>query len=170
MPSHSPEPSNSNGTYKFPVFSPEYNPRDSSEGHKLDDLSLSHDGSPVFDGSRPWMPRRNSARGTKWSGGLNGTASALHGNGRGRHNRQKSLSEALNNIRNRSGSVTQNAKEIADALKAPVSPALVVSIIIHELLLCFEQGANELSGSILNLVLRLRHVKYFLETGLVGFP
>jgi len=125
MPSHSPERSNSNGTYKFPAFSPDYPPRHSGEGYNQDDLSLSHESSPVFDGSRPWMPRRNSARGTKWSGGLNGAASALYGKGK-RHHRQKSLSEAISTIRNRSGSVTQNAKEIADALKAPVSPALVV--------------------------------------------
>lgn len=46
-------------------------------------------------------------------------------NGRG-HARQKSLSDAFRTIRSRKGSVTQNAHEIADALKAPVSPMLVV--------------------------------------------
>lgn len=38
------------------------------------------------------------------------------------------MSEAIRTIRTRSGSVTQNAHELADALKAPVSPKLVVSI------------------------------------------
>src|SRR5688572_23396735 len=45
--------------------------------------------------------------------------------GRG-HGRQKSLSDAIRNIRNRSGSVSQNVHEITDALKAPVSPKLIV--------------------------------------------
>lgn len=128
MPSHSPDTTNSNGTYKFPTFSPDHQPRDSSEGHyRQDDLSLSHDDSPVFNGQQPWIPRRNSTRGNRWTGGLNGTASAFYGKSKGlKHNRQKSLSEAISTIRNRSASVSQNAKEIADALRAPVSPTLVV--------------------------------------------
>lgn len=44
-----------------------------------------------------------------------------------RRARQKSLSEALRNIHNRRGSVSDNAHEIAEALKAPVSPKLIVS-------------------------------------------
>ncbi|GAO14895.1 uncharacterized protein UV8b_05062 [Ustilaginoidea virens] len=47
------------------------------------------------------------------------------GSGRG-HSRQKSLSDAIRTIRTRKGSVSQNAHEIADALRAPVSPKLVV--------------------------------------------
>lgn len=45
--------------------------------------------------------------------------------GRG-HGRQKSLSDAFRKIRGRNGSVSQNVHEISDALKAPVSPKLVV--------------------------------------------
>jgi solute carrier family 35 protein E1 len=45
-----------------------------------------------------------------------------------RHGRQKSLTEAINTIRTRKASMSQNAHEIADALKAPVSPKLVVSL------------------------------------------
>ncbi|RDA86339.1 hypothetical protein CP532_4325 [Ophiocordyceps camponoti-leonardi (nom. inval.)] len=41
-------------------------------------------------------------------------------------NRQKSLSDAFRTIRSRNGSVSQNAHEIADALRAPVSPKLVI--------------------------------------------
>lgn len=52
--------------------------------------------------------------------------SASHSSARG-HGRQKSLSDALRTIRTRKGSVSQNAHEIADALRAPVSPKLVVS-------------------------------------------
>jgi len=44
--------------------------------------------------------------------------------GRGR---QKSLSDAFKVIKDRRGSVSENAAEIAEALKAPVSPRLVVS-------------------------------------------
>ncbi|KAI9852046.1 MAG: suppressor of loss of ypt1 [Thelocarpon superellum] len=47
-----------------------------------------------------------------------------------RHGRQKSLSDAIHNIRTRRGSVSANAQELADALKAPVSPKLVVLCII----------------------------------------
>lgn len=43
-----------------------------------------------------------------------------------RRNRQKSLSEAFRTIKDRRGSVTENAHEIAEALKAPISPKLVV--------------------------------------------
>ncbi|KAI1045208.1 hypothetical protein LB505_004981 [Fusarium chuoi] len=42
------------------------------------------------------------------------------------HNRQKSLTDAIRTIRGRNGSVSQNAHEIADALRAPVSPKLIV--------------------------------------------
>ncbi|KAG6029912.1 hypothetical protein E4U40_000221 [Claviceps sp. LM458 group G5] len=51
--------------------------------------------------------------------------SASHSSARG-HGRQKSLSDALRTIRTRKGSVSQNAHEIADALRAPVSPKLVI--------------------------------------------
>lgn len=64
-----------------------------------------------------WLPitRPDSqSKGLGWSAGARG------------HGRQKSLSEAFHHIRNRSGSVSQNAHEIADALRAPVSPKLVV--------------------------------------------
>ncbi len=43
-----------------------------------------------------------------------------------RHGRQKSLSEAFKTIRTRRASVSANAHEIADALKAPVSVKLIV--------------------------------------------
>lgn len=44
------------------------------------------------------------------------------------HGRQKSIGDAIRTIRTRRGSVSQNAHEIADALRAPVSPKLVVCI------------------------------------------
>lgn len=44
-----------------------------------------------------------------------------------RHRSRKSISEALETIRTRQGSVSAGAHELADALKAPVSYKLVVS-------------------------------------------
>ncbi|KJZ78853.1 hypothetical protein HIM_01626 [Hirsutella minnesotensis 3608] len=65
-----------------------------------------------------WAPasRRDDAR----SGGPGWPASNTT------RSRQKSLSDAFRNIRSRNGSVSQNAHEIADALRAPVSPKLVI--------------------------------------------
>lgn len=50
------------------------------------------------------------------------------GNGGRGHSRQKSLGDAFRTIRTRKGSVNANIHEISDALKAPVSPRLVVRI------------------------------------------
>lgn len=74
----------------------------------------------AFHPSDRWLPvpRRDH---NGW-GARNGSA-----NGSGRHNRQKSLTDAFRTIRARNGSVSQNAHEIADALRAPVSPKLIVS-------------------------------------------
>jgi len=117
----SPNTANANGTTQFPAFSPDYMPsRVSTDNYRKDDLSLSHENSPVME-SAQWMPRRHSARGARWPG-MNGSVPTYST----RHKRQKSLGEAFHNIRTRSGSVSQNAMEIAEALKAPVSPALVV--------------------------------------------
>jgi hypothetical protein len=66
-----------------------------------------------------WQSRRDSTlRGSSWANGQT-TGGRAHG-------RQKSLSDAFKIIRNRRGSVSANVQEIGDALKAPVSPKLVV--------------------------------------------
>jgi hypothetical protein len=71
----------------------------------------------------PWHPRRDSqARTVRW--GVTDHSPSANG-----HRRQKSLSDAIRTIRTRRGSVSQNAHEIADALKAPVSPRLIVRTI-----------------------------------------
>lgn len=44
------------------------------------------------------------------------------------HGRQPSLSDAIRTMRTRKGSVSANAHEIAEALKAPVSVRLIVSL------------------------------------------
>jgi solute carrier family 35 protein E1 len=61
------------------------------------------------------------------NGNLNGYPAANTWSASGRsHTRQKSLGDAFRTIRARKGSMSQNAHEIADALRAPVSPKLVV--------------------------------------------
>lgn len=61
-----------------------------------------------------WQPRRKETM-------LNGfVPNSL------RRSRQKSLSEAFRSIKQRRGSVTENAHEVVEALKAPVSPKLIV--------------------------------------------
>ncbi|PFH57622.1 hypothetical protein XA68_14773 [Ophiocordyceps unilateralis] len=64
-----------------------------------------------------WTPRRDEGHG--------GSGASRSGTSRGGRHRQKSLSDAFRTIRSRNGSVSQNAHEIADALRAPVSPKLV---------------------------------------------
>ena len=43
------------------------------------------------------------------------------------HGRHRSLSDAFRNIRTRKASVSENAHEIAEALKAPISPKILAS-------------------------------------------
>ena len=43
------------------------------------------------------------------------------------HDRQKSISDAFRTIRTRKASVSDNAHEIAEALRAPVSVKIIVS-------------------------------------------
>ena len=66
-----------------------------------------------------WQAKRDSH--ISWGNGhLSGAPS--------RHGRQKSIGEAIHTIRTRKGSVSANAAEIADALKAPVSVRLIVRL------------------------------------------
>ena len=58
-----------------------------------------------------WAPRDSSGPVNAYS----------HGHG---HSRQRSISNAINRMR--SGSMSQNAHEIAEALRAPVSYKLIV--------------------------------------------
>lgn len=72
--------------------------------------------SPGARATERWMPATRTEANSGWSPA-----------GRG-HGRQKSLGDAIRNIRTRNGSVGQNAQEIAEALKAPISPALIVRL------------------------------------------
>ncbi|KAI1826944.1 triose-phosphate transporter [Xylaria intraflava] len=69
-----------------------------------------------------WLP--SASRGVRW-GPMGSPLSP-----RGAHGQQKSISETFRTIRGRGASVGQNAHEIADALKAPVSAKLVALCIM----------------------------------------
>lgn len=106
-------------TFKFPAFQPDLLPTPEEDYYGL---SSSRSGSPshgAHTNGNPiptdrWQPRKEARFA---NGPINGAST--------RHGRQKSLSEAIRTIRTRKGSVSQNAHEIADALKAPVSPKLI---------------------------------------------
>ncbi|KAL1602391.1 hypothetical protein SLS60_005807 [Paraconiothyrium brasiliense] len=107
-------------TFKFPAFQPDLLPTHAEEPFGLTSRTPSPNRNQLPDGNTHtpdrWQPRRDQrARGN----------SSAHGPTT-RHGRQKSLSEAFRTIRTRKASVSQNAHEIADALKAPVSPTLVM--------------------------------------------
>ncbi|KAL8712817.1 MAG: hypothetical protein Q9220_003025 [cf. Caloplaca sp. 1 TL-2023] len=72
-------------------------------------------------------------RNDRWQGRKDHHIAWSNGNISGtptKHGRQKSIGEAIKTIRTRKGSVSANAAEIADALKAPVSVKLIVLCII----------------------------------------
>lgn len=69
-----------------------------------------------------WQPRRdNGPPSSSWW--QTTTSPSTRG-----HSRQKSLTDAFRTIRTRKGSVNANIHEISDALKAPVSPKLIVRV------------------------------------------
>jgi solute carrier family 35 protein E1 len=97
-------------TSRFPDF-------DTSEGQS----PYLNNGTGFVNSPSPldrWQPRRDSTLGrSSWA---NGQTTG------GKHSRQKSLSDAFRTIRTRNASVSANVHEISDALKAPVSPKLIV--------------------------------------------
>ncbi|KAL8838024.1 MAG: hypothetical protein Q9170_002305 [Blastenia crenularia] len=79
---------------------------------------LRSNGAPRAD---RWQTKRDQH--VAWGNGHMSTTPPKHG-------RQKSISEAIKTIRTRKGSVSANAAEIADALKAPVSIKLIVLCLV----------------------------------------
>jgi solute carrier family 35 protein E1 len=112
-------------TFKFPAFQPDLMPTPEEDFGRSSSRSPSPSPSsaPTWNGhvapADRWQPRRDSRLGVA-HGAAPGSAT------RAGHSRQKSLGEALRTIRTRKASVSQNAHEIADALKAPVSPRIIV--------------------------------------------
>lgn len=90
---------------------------------KVNGMSTAQPSLPPVD---QWRARKDSS--VRWNtAATNGYSGGGGGHG---HSRQKSIGEALRTIRTRSASTSQNVHEIAEALKAPVSPMLIVSIIL----------------------------------------
>ena len=118
-------PSPSKTTYKFPDFHPDL--KAAHENGTDWGSSYSTYNERAIPQSR-WQPRKETHTVTSSFGGNGyfGTTSenTTHGS---RHGRQKSISEVIKNVRTRKGSIGHNAHEIADSLKAPVSPAITVS-------------------------------------------
>lgn len=121
MASISGRDSSPNATFKFPAFQPDLLPMPEEEYPFSSSRSASPVHAPQPNGSTMptdrWQPRRDSR--LSYANGTSQGPSTRHG-------RQKSLSEAIRTIRTRKASVSQNAHEIADALKAPLSPKLIV--------------------------------------------
>jgi solute carrier family 35, member E1 len=119
-------------SFKFPA-DPTTSLRTSME--KFPDHVESLDGSPMYTESPTVMGGKSllhpAQSADRWQPGLSRIDSGevrkppWSTGGRG-HGRQKSLSNAFRTIRTRNGSVSQNVHEISDALKAPVSPKLIV--------------------------------------------
>lgn len=108
-------------TEKFPDFeSSSYN-SSPAQGRPSSGQTGFLNGGTVSSGDL-WRPRKESSalRGGKQLA-LGQNDQPFRG-----HVRQKSINEAFRNIRDRGGSVSQNAHEIADALRAPISPRLIV--------------------------------------------
>ena len=100
--------------------------------------------------SEKWAPTREYTP-TRGNGQINGIPIG--------RNRQKSLGEAIRTIHARKASVSANAHELAEALKAPVSYKLVVRSIpcYHSLYL------TSLPDSVLDMVFQLSTYKHLLE-------
>lgn len=114
----SPQPAPS---YPFPQFSANESQSHSQYGGRSRSRSPLPSVAATPNGTVPssrWQSRKDASM--PWNNG------SLRGSG-SRHGRQKSLSDALETIRTRRGSVTANAQELAEALKAPISPRLIVS-------------------------------------------
>ena len=90
--------------------------------------------------SERWQARKENH--SMWSNGQ-----ALGPGGRhGGHGRQKSLSDAIKTIRTRKGSVSANAHELAEALKAPVSYQLIVRTFMLQLYIVLTSFARVIAS------------------------
>ncbi|KAI1471311.1 TPT-domain-containing protein [Daldinia caldariorum] len=119
------DPDSDSGLEKFPdhIDSPAMraNGARSMSPAGLNAYGIGLSGGAHLNGDR-WQPRRDlsASRGVRFGSPLGHLAGVPRS-----HGRQKSISEAFRTIRDRSGSVSQNAHELADALRAPISPKLI---------------------------------------------
>jgi len=108
---------------KFPDHNDDYSGQ--SDHHMSPNINNGQfNSSPLHPTLDRWQPRKESGlAGTTWANNRSSGGSKAHG-------RQKSLGDAFRTIRTRRASVSANAHEIADALKAPVSPTLIALCIV----------------------------------------
>lgn len=117
------------GLEKFPDHVDSHMFASNSNGNSVGGLNIYGNG--IHGGSSPaadrWLPKRDtqSMRGGSIRGQMGQSAGPSLG-----HGKQKSISEAFRTIRDRNGSVSQNAQEIADVLRAPVSPKLIILCVL----------------------------------------
>ena len=132
-------------TSKFPDFDV-----DERDDDTFEDISRGPRPKPLPNGLPPGLhsserwPLRKEAKGTSWGAWANGAAGGT------RHSRQKSLSEAIRTVRGRKASISENAHEIAESLKAPVSYKLVVCSAGFNIWACTSNDARfcAVSGSL----------------------
>jgi solute carrier family 35 protein E1 len=120
---------------KFPDYEPQLSPRPREH-----ETIFEEDAEPRLNGVPPlaagYGKTNGSAHTDRWAAWRDGSQGRLNGHavggggGRRGHARQKSLSDAIRTINSRRGSVSANAQEIADALKAPVSYTLIVRLTV----------------------------------------
>lgn len=129
-------------TVKFPDFD-----QSVPSGDFLPTLEEERDRVPS---PRPLSKANGSAYGDRWQHRRDNHIAWDEGPPRGfaRHKRQPSLSDAIRTIRTRRGSVSANAQEIAEALKAPISFKLITLCIIWYMSSAL---TNTSSKSILNI-------------------
>lgn len=116
--------SSSNPREKFPEldapqsrdYSPEYDESESGRNASARTLSPAKTNGVLH--SERWQTRKDSH--LAWGNGHLSVA------GPRQHGRQRSISDAFRNIRTRKASVSENAHEIAEALKAPISLKILV--------------------------------------------
>ncbi|EMC96158.1 hypothetical protein BAUCODRAFT_69355 [Baudoinia panamericana UAMH 10762] len=112
---------NPNGKFKFPDLQPEY--VDGVPEETAEDISRDRTPQPLPNGLPPGLhsSERWPSRKRDWSAWAKGASADG-----ARHSKQKSLTEAIRTVRTRKASISENAQEIAESLKAPVSGRLVV--------------------------------------------
>lgn len=108
---------NPHATFKFPSYPPDTIPEQDEYTAAEESSDRGVSPGPSSTDASAWTPQKKAGR--MFANGIPGRSD--------RRGRQKSLSEALRTIHNRRGSVTDNAREIGEALKAPVSFKLIVS-------------------------------------------
>lgn len=126
-----PDSNNDSGLEKFPdhIDSPLYNGSGTSvspiPGLNIYSNGINGTTTQPPSGDR-WLPKREPRKSIKWGQLGQPPPSSAYGLGQTRQTRQKSISETFRTIRDRNGSVSQNAQDIAGALRAPLSYKLIV--------------------------------------------